>query len=145
MLYGKIVMKSWLLQFLPLVLAAVIAVVILFAQPAGAVGIFDGVNAAQGNGTPSTLFGDGGIITKVINILLFVAGALAVIMLIIGGLRYTISGGNAASVSAAKNTVLYAIVGLLVAFFAYAIVNWVIGAVAPGATGGTGGAGWTDV
>lgn len=116
-------------QFIPLVGVVVLVATIFISHPAAAVGIFDGVNAAQGTGTPTTLFGDSGIITNFINVLLFVAGALAVIMLIIGGLRYTVSGGNASSVSAAKNTVLYAIVGLLVAFFAYAIVNWVIGAM----------------
>jgi hypothetical protein len=50
-------------------------------------------------------------------------------MLIYGGIRYTTSGGNANSVTAAKNTILYAIIGLVVAIFAYAIVNWVLDAV----------------
>ena len=47
-------------------------------------------------------------------------------MLIWGGIRYTTSGGNANSVTAAKNTILYAVIGLIVAILAYAIVNWVI-------------------
>jgi ABC-type Fe3+ transport system permease subunit len=47
-------------------------------------------------------------------------------MLIWGGIRYTTSAGNQNSVTAAKNTILYAIIGLVVAVFAYAIVNWVI-------------------
>lgn len=136
-------MKKVLLpQFIALGLFAVVASTLFFTDSASALGIFDGVQSAQGANTPATLFGDEGIISEIINILLFVAGALAVIMLIIGGLRYTISGGNAGSVTAAKNTVLYAIVGLLVAFFAYAIVNWVMGAVAPG---GGGGSGFSDV
>jgi len=101
-----------------------------------------GAQAAQGNGTPSTLFGDAGIITSITNTLLFVVGALAVIMIIWGGLRYATSGGNAASVTAAKNTILYAIVGLIIAFLAFAAVNWVLGALTGGAGGGTG---FTDV
>lgn len=99
-----------------------------------------GIQAAQGDGVPTTLLGDTGIITTIINILLFIAGALAVIMLIFGGLRYTVSGGNASSVTAAKNTILYAIVGLIIAFLAYAAVNWVLGAITPG-----GGSGFTNV
>lgn len=102
--------------------------------------IQQGVDAARGDGVPTTLLGDTGIITTVINILLFIAGALAVIMLIFGGLRYTVSGGNASSVTAAKNTILYAIVGLIIAFLAFAAVNWVLSAITPGA-----GSGFTNV
>jgi hypothetical protein len=59
-------------------------------------------------------------------------------MLIWGGLRYVVSGGNSNSVTAAKNTILYAIVGLIIALFAYAIVNFVIGSLTNGSmTGGT--------
>ena len=69
--------------------------------------------------------GEDGAITTIVNVLLFVIGALAVIMLIYGGIRYVTSGGNQESVRAAKNTILYAVVGLVVAIFAYALVNWV--------------------
>lgn len=71
----------------------------------------------------------GTIIRTVVNILLFIVGAIAVIMLIIGGIRYTTSGGDSSGVTAAKNTILYAIVGLVVAFLAFAIVNWVLQAL----------------
>lgn len=69
--------------------------------------------------------------------MLFIVGFLSVIMLIFGGLRYIISGGNSAAVTSAKNTILYAIVGLIIAIFAYAIVNFVIGSVTGGGTAGT--------
>lgn len=69
------------------------------------------------------------LIKNIVNALLFIVGAISVIMLIYGGLRYSASGGSANSVTAAKNTILYAIVGLVVAFSAYAIVNWVIGEI----------------
>jgi len=110
------------------------------ANTSGQSAIQQGVEAARGNGTPSTLFGGSGVITTITNTLLFVAGALAVIMIIIGGIRYATSGGNASNVTAAKNTILYAIVGLIIAFLAFAIVNWVLGAITPG-----GGAGFTNV
>ncbi len=98
----------------------------------------DGVEAARGTDVPSVLLGDGGAVTTVVNTMLFIVGFLSVIMLIWGGLRYIISGGNATAVTAAKNTILYAIVGLIIAIFAYAIVNFVIGSLTDGSmTGGT--------
>jgi hypothetical protein len=87
----------------------------------------NGADCSHGTGTPQTLFGDGGIFVTIVNIFLFVIGAIAVIMLIYGGIRYTISGGEAKSVTAAKDTILYAVVGIVVAILAYAIVNFVIG------------------
>jgi ABC-type Co2+ transport system permease subunit len=102
------------------------------ACPAGATGLqagLDCANPGEGN-VPQNLFqGDGNVFTTIVNVLLFLIGAISVIMLIYGGIRYTISGGNSANVTAAKNTILYAIIGLIVAFLAYAIVNWVLQAV----------------
>lgn len=99
--------------------------------------IQSGVDAARGANIPSELLGNGGVVTTVINTLLFVVGFLSVVMLIIGGIRYVISGGNSTAVTAAKNTILYAIVGLIIALFAYAIVNFVIGSLTGGGTAGT--------
>lgn len=82
---------------------------------------------AQPDNVPTELDGDSGIFKTVVNVLLFIIGLISVIMLIWGGIRYTTSGGNANSVTAAKNTIMYAIIGLVVAIFAYAIVNWVVG------------------
>lgn len=62
----------------------------------------------------------------IVNILLFVLGAIAVIIIVIGGLRYVLSSGDAGAIKGAKDTILYAIVGLIVALLAYAIVNFVI-------------------
>jgi hypothetical protein len=68
-----------------------------------------------------------GIITSIINVILFITGVLSVAMLIYGGIRYTTSAGEAARVTGAKNTVMYAIIGLIISILAYAIVNFVIG------------------
>jgi uncharacterized membrane protein len=84
-------------------------------------------NCAKGKGTQTNLFGSGGVFSTITNVLLFLIGAVSVIMLIIGGIRYTISGGDSSAVTAAKNTILYAIVGIVVALLAYAIVNFVLG------------------
>ena len=86
--------------------------------------ISKGVNASGGNSSSSTDPAD--IIKLVVNILLFIIGAVSVIMIILGGIRYTISQGDSGKVATAKNTILYAIVGLGVALFAYAIVNFVL-------------------
>lgn len=89
--------------------------------------VTNGANAAQGDGVPAKLIGsDDSIFTVVVNILLYIIGAISVIMLIVGGIRYTISNGDSSQVTSAKNTILYAIVGLIIAFLAYAIVNWVL-------------------
>lgn len=65
----------------------------------------------------------------IVNILLFVIGTISVIMIIVGGLRYVLSGGDAGSIKAGKDTVLYAIIGLVVAIMAYAITNFIIGSL----------------
>ncbi|PID31341.1 hypothetical protein CR983_01630 [Candidatus Saccharibacteria bacterium] len=62
----------------------------------------------------------------VTNMLLFLVGAISVIMLVIGAIRYTTSGGDQTRVTSAKNTIMYAIVGLVLAIVAYAIVQFVI-------------------
>lgn len=66
------------------------------------------------------------LIGTIVNTLLFVIGALAVVMIIASGIMYTTSTGDSGRVTRAKNTLTYSIVGLLIAFLAYAIVNWVL-------------------
>ena len=86
-----------------------------------------GVECAAGTDQEGTsLFDAGGIFQQITNILLFLVGAISVIMLIIGGVRYVISGGDQNQVTGAKNTIMYAIVGIVVAFLAYAAVNFVV-------------------
>ena len=91
--------------------------------------IQSGISAAKGDGVASTLTGDGGVFKTIVNTLLFIVGAVSVVMLIWGGIRYASSAGNANSVTSAKNTIIYAIVGLVIAFLAYAIVNWVLSGI----------------
>ncbi|MFZ2560609.1 MAG: pilin [Candidatus Nanoperiomorbaceae bacterium] len=85
-----------------------------------------GVKCGSNNSTPTNLFGAGGIFQTVINILLFIIGILSVIMIIYSGIRYATSAGDTSRVTNAKNTLMYSIVGLVIAIFAYAIVNWVV-------------------
>lgn len=118
---------------------AVIAVVLsgLASLPTHALSLTlqDGANAARGTDQIANIFGTAGIFTTITNVLLFLVGAISVLMIIFGGFRYVVSGGNSTSVSAAKNTILYAIVGIIVAIVAYAVVNFVIGSFV-GNTGG---------
>jgi len=65
-------------------------------------------------------------IETAINILSFVVGIAAVIMIIIGGFRYITSGGESSSVSGAKDTILYAVIGLVIVAMAQAIVRFVL-------------------
>ncbi len=88
--------------------------------------IFNGAACAQPAGTSGTLFGEGGAFTSIVNTALFIIGAVAVLMLIYGGIRYTISGGDEKAITSAKNTILYAIVGIIISVLAYAIINFVL-------------------
>lgn len=66
-------------------------------------------------------------VTAILNVLSIIAGVAGVIMIIVSGLRYITSGGDAQSVSGAKRTLIYAIVGLVVVAFAQFIVRFVLG------------------
>lgn len=88
--------------------------------------ITNGFNEAGGN--------DNGQITDlpaqaktIINTMLFIVGMLAVVMIIFSGIRYITAHGDKGQVDSAKNTLIYSIVGLVIAILAYAIVNWVMG------------------
>lgn len=89
--------------------------------------IQDGVDCIGGNIDNNTDLQS--VITSVVNTMLFVIGIISVIMLIVGGIRYVVSGGNQSQVEGARNTILYAIVGLVIAFVAWGVVNFVIKAL----------------
>lgn len=78
-------------------------------------------------------------ISTIINIVSIVVGLVAVIMIIIGGFKYITSNGDSGAVSSAKNTILYAIVGLVVVALAQIIVRFVVGRLTnPTTTGAPG-------
>lgn len=129
----------------PIVIGSLYAIAALFvaaistpAVDAFSLTMSDGASSARGIDQATSLFGSTGIFTTISNVMLFLVGAISVIMVVVGGLRYVISGGNTTNVGAAKNTILYAIVGLIISLLAYAIINFVIGSFVPGAEyGGT--------
>lgn len=65
-------------------------------------------------------------IHSLINVLSLIVGLAAVVMIIIGGLRYITSGGSDTSVTSAKNTILYAIIGLIIVALAQVMVRFVL-------------------
>lgn len=125
-------MKKILKLVLPVLAVGVLTVVL--AGGASAMTLQEGAEAARCDGCPADLFGDNGVFKQVTNTILYIVGIIAVIMLIIGGIRYVTSGGDSKKVTDAKNTVLYAIIGLVIAFLAFAIVNFVISALPSGST-----------
>jgi hypothetical protein len=97
-----------------------------FAEVNAIDSIGQGVQGAGGKTASTTELTD--LIKSIINVMLFILGAIAVIMIIIGGIRYTTSNGDASATKGAKDTILYAVIGLIVAILAYAIVNFVVAA-----------------
>ena len=123
-------MKKFTKNLLQLV-TGISAVFTLGAGKAMALTVQEGAEAARADGMPANLVGVDGIFTQITNTVLYVVGAISVFMLVWGGIRYIISGGDSKKVTDAKNTILYAILGLIIAFFAYAIVNFVLNAITP--------------
>ena len=79
------------------------------------------------------------IITTGIDIISVIVGIAAVIMIIVGGFKYITSNGDSGTVSGAKNTILYAIVGLVVVALAQLIVRFVVSELGNGEGGATDG------
>ncbi|MBR3386480.1 hypothetical protein IKG68_02845 [Candidatus Saccharibacteria bacterium] len=121
-------MKNAFKLLLPIIACGIVATAIVSGS-VSALTLQEGAEAARCDGCPENLFGDTGVFRQVTNVILYIVGIVAVIMLIIGGIRYVVSGGDAKKVTDAKNTVLYAIIGLVICFLAFAIVNFVIEAL----------------
>lgn len=66
------------------------------------------------------------LISNIINVISVIVGAVAVIMILFGGFRFVTAGGDTNAVSSAKNTIVYAIVGLIIVAFAQVIVRFVL-------------------
>ena len=66
-----------------------------------------------------------GIIKTIVEVLLMAVGAISIIMIVIGGILFALSSGDAQKAAKARSTILYAVVGLIVSIFASAIVNFV--------------------
>ncbi len=66
------------------------------------------------------------IITRAINIFSIVVGIIAVVMIIVGGFKYITSGGDSGNISSAKNTIIYAVIGLVIVALSQFLVQFVL-------------------
>lgn len=64
------------------------------------------------------------VVIRLINYALFFIGALALVFVIYGGVLYITSGGDSDKTTKARNTLMYAVLGVIVVVISYAIVNW---------------------
>ena len=90
----------------------------------------NGVNAQDGVGCGAPGSNSGkvnSVLKTTIELLSFIVGIISVIMIIIGGIKYSTSQGDGISTAAARNTIIYAIVGLVVVALAQGIVFFVLG------------------
>ncbi len=102
-------------------------------DPAGGLTTATSADCSSGKGQNTNgLFDNDGIIHTIINLMLFIIGILCVVMIIWAGIRYTTSTGDKGRVTAAKDTLVYSIVGLIVAILAYAIMQWVFTSLSGG-------------
>lgn len=120
--------------FVAVAVIASVPLVASAASPDAAKALCEGGGGSwsQGQCTSAKLNGNTtlqGIIKTIVNVLIFLGAAVAVIMIVIGGMRYVSSGGDQNSVKTAKNTILYAIIGLIVMILAYAAVDFVLSAL----------------
>lgn len=69
------------------------------------------------------------IISKILNAVFVLMGIIAVVMIILGGISYATSQGDPGKIKKGKETILYGIIGLVVSLLAFAIVNFVLGAL----------------
>ena len=122
------VMKNFT-KYIVQTVTGISAALTLCAGKVMALTVQEGAEAARADGMPAELVGPEGVFTKFSNIALYIVGAIAVFMLMWGGLRYITSGGDSKKITDAKNTVLYAIIGLIIAFLSYAIINFVLNAI----------------
>lgn len=119
------------------VLASILAPGLLVASPAFAASAdirknlcsggelnLSGTSSCQSTSQASSKLQD--LLTDIVNIISAVVGVVAVIMIIVGGLKYITSGGDSNKVGGAKNTLIYAIIGLVVVALAQVIVRFVL-------------------
>lgn len=86
--------------------------------------VSSGINAATTNEMRGRSVNN--TIGSIVNVLLWVVGILSVTMIVWSGFKYITSAGDTSKLASAKSTLIYAIVGLIIAIMAYAIVNFVL-------------------
>jgi hypothetical protein len=96
-------------------------------DPASKNAACEGIGAVGGSGCNNTAGTSiDSLVADVVNILSWIIGVVAVIMIIVGGFKYVTSNGDSNSIAGAKNTILYALIGLIVAALAQGLVQFVL-------------------
>lgn len=117
------------------VVAALVLVLGLVAAPAHATNVFSGPcsNGAaktsavcQGQTKSNPLVGSNGLLVKVTHIVAILAGTAAVIIIIVSGFRFILSDGDSSKATTARNSLIYAVVGLVVVILAQSIISFVL-------------------
>ncbi len=99
------------------------------AQPAMAAPCTSGIKCVKQGADQADTGGTGTLqsnVSRITNGLMFIVGVIAMITIVVAGIMYATAGGDSNRVTAAKNTLTYAIVGVVVALLGYAIVQWVV-------------------
>lgn len=112
------------------VLLSIASISCAFASPTSALDCFSDVPAevkAAAGCDDSNTNAVPDILTNILNSIIFISGLIAVVFIIIGGVKYMTSTGDAGKTKQAKDTILYAVIGLIICVLAFAIVNWTIG------------------
>lgn len=116
------------LQMIMLSLLTIFGIATIVATPSYAINVFDGC----GSGGDAKVCDAGNkdqvtpIFKNILSLLLYAIGAIAVIMIVIGGIKYATSNGDSNSIQSAKNTILYSVIGLVVAILGQAIILFVV-------------------
>ncbi len=110
-------------------LVAITGSVFLVAHPAAAIDIFNRCTEANCTLVKENRLGadNSNMIWQVMRVVLTALGSVSVLMIVIGGVRFVVSQGDAAGVGTAKKTILYAVIGLVVALLGGGIVQMVTG------------------
>lgn len=132
----KMLRNSLAITFAGLMLALVPAVAVPMAVSADQIGecLTQGSDLTVGSGSGACDPADTSvgtqriqdIVTFIINIFSVIVGIVAVIMIIWGGFKYITSGGDSGNITSAKNTIIYAIIGLIIVALAQFLVKFVL-------------------
>ena len=94
------------------------------------------IQLADGTQKPKEVGGGGNTlesnITAILNAVIGILGLVCVVVMIIGGINYMTSAGDAGKVKKGKDTILYGLIGLVICVLAFALVNWVIAGILSG-------------
>lgn len=121
-------MPKHVTRFIIAIMVALGAAQLVAPHPtAGAIDLFQpcGTNCSSLSDN-SLASGSGSKVKKLINLTLQILGGLAVIMVIVGAIRIAVSNGDANMVKAGRETIMYSVIGVVIALLAYAIVNFVV-------------------